>query len=160
MLGCALGLVALLVTESVAAQTPVLPMPRVELRRGSEPAATVSVELADEPHEWSVGLSGRSSLAADAGMLFVFPHDVLLSFWMRDTDVPLSIAFIDADGTILDIQDMAPRTTTLHSSPLPYRAALEVNQGYFVRADVRVGNDTRAYVMRQLLPVLSKGHGG
>ena len=91
----------------------------------------VHVEVADTPDEWERGLMGRQSLAPDSGMLFVFPGPETVAFWMKDTPLPLSIAFIDEQGQVLDVQDMAPETTTPHSSPAPYRFALEVSQGYF-----------------------------
>lgn len=97
----------------------------------------VMLEVADTPASRAIGLSRRSSLAADGGMLFVFPSDGLAPFWMKDTWIPLSIAFIASDGAIVDIQDMQPMTEDLHSPPRPYRYALEVNQGFFEKNGVR-----------------------
>jgi uncharacterized membrane protein (UPF0127 family) len=76
----------------------------------------------------------------DVGMLFVFPADTDGPFWMKDTLIPLSIAFIAADGTIVNVQDMQPQSTDLHSPGARYRYALEVNQGYFARAGVKPGD--------------------
>ena len=73
-------------------------------------------------------------------MLFVFPSDTEARFWMKDTPSPLSIAFIAADGTILDVQDMEPFSTELHRPPQPYRFALELNQGWFERNGFGVGD--------------------
>ena len=70
----------------------------------------VRVEIADTPEERQTGLMGRSALAENAGMLFVFDQEQILSFWMKDTLIPLSIAYIDAEGRIVDIQDMQPLT--------------------------------------------------
>lgn len=75
------------------------------------------------------GLSQRTSL--DGGMLFDFQETVTVSFQMRDTLVPLSIAFISEDKSIVDIQDMEPLSQTIYDPAKPYRYALEVNQGYF-----------------------------
>ena len=100
----------------------------------------VQVEVADTPEERQQGLMGRTALAEDAGMLFVFDTEQPLSFWMKDTLIPLSIAFIDAEGRIVDIQDMQPLDETPHLSAEPARYALEVNQGFFVERGVMVGD--------------------
>lgn len=91
----------------------------------------LTVELARTAGERSRGLMLREELAEDGGMLFVFPGDTEAGFWMKDTSVPLSIAFIAEDGTILDIQEMEPLSEDVHRPPEPYRYALEVNQGWF-----------------------------
>jgi uncharacterized membrane protein (UPF0127 family) len=100
----------------------------------------LTVELARTPAERSRGLMSREELPEDHGMLFVFPEDTTTSFWMKDTVIPLSIAFIAADGGILDIQDMEPFSTELHQPPEPYRYALEVNQGWFARRGLEKGD--------------------
>ena len=73
-------------------------------------------------------------------MLFIFVVDQQGPFWMKDTLIPLSIAFIAADGRILEIQDMAPMTEELHRPAQSYRYALEVNQGFFSRNGVNPGD--------------------
>lgn len=98
------------------------------------------VEIADTPEKQETGLMHRTALAADQGMLFVFPSETTIPFWMRDTLLPLSIAFIAGDGTIVDIQDMQPLDETLHNPARPYVYALEVNQGYFRQHNVVVDN--------------------
>ena len=107
-------------------------------RAGHE--ATLTVEIADEPGERTAGLSNRPSLDEDAGMLFVYEDDTNTSFWMKDTTIPLSIAFVTAGGVVLDIQDMEPLSEEPHRSPEPYRYAIEANQGWFDDNDVRVGD--------------------
>lgn len=101
----------------------------------------VQVEIADEENEQKRGLMERTALAEDAGMLFVFPGERPLSFWMKDTLIPLSIAYIDGDGGIVDIQDMAPLDETSHPSAAPAQYALEVNQGFFEERGVQVGDE-------------------
>ena len=91
----------------------------------------LTVELARTPAERSRGLMSREELAEDGGMLFVFPQDTETAFWMKDTLIPLSIAFMAEDGAILDVQDMEALSEELHRPPQPYRYALEVNQGWF-----------------------------
>lgn len=83
---------------------------------------------------------GREALAADAGMIFVWDRDIREGFWMKDTLIPLSIAFIASDGVIIDIQDMEPQTLTVHYPSGPYRYALEVNKGYFQGNRIRIGD--------------------
>jgi uncharacterized membrane protein (UPF0127 family) len=100
----------------------------------------VQVEIADTGAERQTGLSGRTTLAEDAGMLFVFDQEQPLSFWMKDTLIPLSIAYISADGRIVDIQDMQPLDETPHPSAEPAQYALEVNQGFFTEQGVAVGD--------------------
>ena len=100
----------------------------------------VQVEIADTYAERQTGLSGRTTLAEDAGMLFVFDQEQPLSFWMKDTLIPLSIAYISADGRIVDIQDMQPLDETPHPSAEPAQYALEVNQGFFTERGVAVGD--------------------
>jgi hypothetical protein len=99
---------------------------------------TLNVVVADDLEERVQGLMNVPSLPDDAGMLFVWPEDTLSGFWMKDTLIPLSIAFVTAGGVIIDIQDMVPLSEELISAPQPYRYAVEVNQGWFADNDVRV----------------------
>lgn len=101
----------------------------------------VRVEIADEEAEQKRGLMERTALAEDAGMLFVFPGERPRSFWMRNTLIPLSIAYIDGDGGIVDIQDMEPLDESSHPSAAPAQYALEVNQGFFEERGVQVGDE-------------------
>jgi hypothetical protein len=102
----------------------------------------VEVEVADDMDEMQKGLMGRTALAEDAGMLFVYPEERELSFWMKDTLIPLSIAFIDAEGRIVDIQDMKALDDRPphYTSAEPARYALEVNEGFFDERGVEVGD--------------------
>ena len=92
---------------------------------------TVVAEVATTPDERSVGLMNRFSLQPDHGMVFVFEQPQPLGFWMKNTYIPLSIAFIDADGRILNIEDMAPQTLETHWSKGLALYALEMKQGWF-----------------------------
>ena len=90
------------------------------------------VELAASEMDRQRGLMYRKSLEKNSGMLFVFTRDQYLNFWMKNTYVPLSIAYIGANGTIRDIQDMEPLDTSItYPSRYPARYALEVNRGWF-----------------------------
>ena len=73
-------------------------------------------------------------------MLFVFPNDTSAAFWMKDTLIPLSIAFVKADGTIVHIEDMQPQTETNHYSTEPYRYAIEANVGWFAAQGISAGD--------------------
>ena len=124
--------------SSAAAATPSPPSACITTAGGR--TVLLKLEVADTAERRSVGLSRRESLPEDAGMLFVFPGDQQAAFWMKDTLIPLSIAFVSADGIILEIQDMEPLSEELHRPSRSYRYALEVNQGFFVRNGVAVGD--------------------
>ena len=100
----------------------------------------MTVEIADTPEARELGLMHRSSMPPDAGMLFDFGQDTTSGFWMYNTILPLSIAFITADGTILAIRDMQPLDTTVIEAPAPYRYALEANQGFFAAHNITPGD--------------------
>ncbi len=101
------------------------------------------VELAITPAERQKGLMLRQALPEDAGMLFLFPADSTGGFWMKDTYVPLSIAYLAADGRILVIREGKPLDTTLLNPGLSYRNVLEVNSGWFERHQLGVGDVVR-----------------
>ncbi len=128
--------------EAPAATEPEAPveLPTLTILNSLGERVPVQVEIADTPAERQQGLMGREALAEDAGMLFVFEQEQPLSFWMKDTLIPLSIAYIDGSGTIVDIQDMQPLDETSHPSAAPAMYALEVNQGFFGEWGVTVGD--------------------
>jgi uncharacterized membrane protein (UPF0127 family) len=97
-------------------------------------------EIAATTDTRTVGLMNRFSLKPDHGMLFVFPAPQPLAFWMRNTYVPLSIAFIAADGRILNIEDMAPRTDDTHPSRGIALYALEMKKGWFADHKINAGD--------------------
>lgn len=103
---------------------------------------TLQVELALTPAEQQQGLMFRKTMAPNHGMLFVFEEEQALGFWMRNTYLPLSIAYLDAERTIVDIQDMQPLSEKTHRSRQPAKYALEVNQGWFSEQQIPLG--TRA----------------
>ncbi len=107
---------------------------------GEGEGVELTVELARTSGERSRGLMFREELAEDGGMLFVYVEDTEAGFWMKDTLIPLSIAFIAADGTILDIQGMEPLSEDTHRPPEAYRYALEVNLGWFQRNGFDAGD--------------------
>ncbi len=112
------------------------------IRASKDRNVEVRVEIADEPDEQAKGLMDRTALGEDRGMLFVFPSEEERSFWMRDTLIPLSIAYIDSEGRIVDIQDMKALDDDPphYVSAEPAQYALEVNKGFFDERGVKVGD--------------------
>lgn len=100
----------------------------------------MAVEVADTGPSRELGLMFRPSMGADAGMLFDFGIDTTDGFWMQNTILPLSIGFIQSDGTLIDVLDMKPLDTTTVSASGPYRYALETNQGYFRVHNIQRGD--------------------
>ncbi len=100
---------------------------------------TVQVEVADTPRARERGLMQRTHLAADSGMLFVFEAPGRYCFWMRNTPLPLSVAFIDETGRVAAFADMQPRSDTPHCPPVEVRYALEIAQGSFLRPGLAPG---------------------
>jgi hypothetical protein len=129
-------LTLLFAVASLAAAACATPLPRVRLHAG---AHTFQVEVAATPQQRKRGLMGRTRLQDDAGMLFVFEQEGAHCFWMKDTPIPLSIAFIADDGSIVNIEDMQPQTTDRHCAKAAVRHALEVKQGGFQSRGIRPG---------------------
>ena len=107
---------------------------------GREISLTITVELARTDAQRNQGLMHRKALKDGEGMLFIFERDQILSFWMKNTLIPLSIAYIASDGRILEIYDMEPGSLKPVASSRSGRYALEVPQGWFSRAGVGVGD--------------------
>lgn len=105
---------------------------------------SISAEVADEPVERMTGLMFREKLAADSGMLFVMPRPDKVSFYMKNTIVPLSIAYINQAGVILEIHDLQPKNETPVPSAFPGIAyALEMEQGWFGKNNIFAGDRLR-----------------
>ncbi|MCJ7746240.1 MAG: DUF192 domain-containing protein [Desulfobacterales bacterium] len=103
----------------------------------------VWVEVAKTPEERTHGLMGRKHLGKDEGMLFVFEKEDYHGFWMKDTQIPLSIAFIDKEGRIVSITDMKTLTLETHTPPQPILYALEMKKGWFSANGIKVGDIVR-----------------
>jgi uncharacterized protein len=101
--------------------------------------ATIEIEIAETAAELEVGLTGRVTLPANRGMLFVI-RERGPGFWMKDVMIPLSVAFIDGCGKVIAIQDMEPQSTRFHDTPAAYSFGLEVNKGWFEQNGVEVGS--------------------
>ena len=124
---------------TILARTPPQPpLPTIQLQIG---ASTLQAEVADESDERIAGLMGRTELAEGTGMLFVFREPQALGFWMRDTLLPLSIAYINAAGIIREIHDLQPLAETpARSAFRDLSYALEVPQGWFTRQKILPGD--------------------
>jgi uncharacterized protein len=112
--------------------------PRVAtLKVGPHP---LKVEVMAKPEELARGLMHREKLGRDDGMLFIFDGPAYHSMWMKNTLIPLSVAFVDAEGTILNILDMEPQTEDTHMSAGPSVYAIETNKGWFAAKKVKAGD--------------------
>jgi uncharacterized membrane protein (UPF0127 family) len=123
-----------ILTENAAAQGPSLPI--IELKAGMY---RIEAELADTPAARQTGLMYRTFMPTNTGMLFVFPEKAIHCFWMRNTKLPLTIAFIDDDGKIVNLSDMEPETQNNHCPRGPVRFALEMNQKWFTQRALGTG---------------------
>ncbi|MEX8498894.1 DUF192 domain-containing protein [Leptothrix ochracea] len=109
----------------------------IELRAGMH---LIHAEVAQSPNERQTGLMHRQRLAPNSGMLFAFEFDGLHCFWMKNTLIPLSIAFLSSNGTIINIADMQPQDETSHCPKQAVHFALEMNQGWFKRKGFKAGD--------------------
>ena len=107
---------------------------------GTNHSVSINAEIAKTSEQRAQGLMFRTELPDGEGMLFVFERDDFQSFWMKDTLIPLSIAFILSDGRIVEIRDMEPGNLNPVVSSRSVRYALEVPQGWFSRVDITVGD--------------------
>ena len=103
----------------------------------------IQAELALTPSQQQTGMMFRRSMATNEGMLFASEDTGVRCFWMRNTLLPLSIAFIADDGTIVNIAEMAPQSDASHCSAKPVRFALEMNTGWFAKRGIKAGSKLR-----------------
>lgn len=122
---------SLLLASGIALATPT-----IELSAGMH---RIEAEVASSNAERMTGLMNRPSLPAHRGMLFVFPEAGVQCFWMKNTLIPLSIAFLDDSGRIVQLADMQPQSLENHCSVRPVRFALEMNAGWFQRRGLAPG---------------------
>ena len=127
---CALALIAFAAAPALA-QHPV-----VQLNAGMH---LIRAEVVSDPATRAQGLMHRKSLAQNTGMLFVFDERAPHCMWMKNTLIPLSVAFIDERGAIVNIADMEPHSEASHCAAQPVRYALEMNRGWFAARGVKPG---------------------
>ena len=131
-------LAALAVCTSAWAQgSPQMNLQRVELTAGMH---RIEAQVAAAPQERQIGLMFRREMPQHEGMLFVFEQPATQCFWMKNTLLPLTAAFVADDGTIVNLADMKPQTTDSHCSTKPVRYVLEMNQGWFAKKNIKAGS--------------------
>jgi len=111
-------------------------LPTVPLRAGMY---QIQAQVAQSPEQRAIGLMHRKSMPSHEGMLFVFESREIQCFWMKNTLLPLSIAFVADDGRVVSMADMQPMDETSHCSKEPVRFALEMNQGWFAQKGIKPG---------------------
>ena len=103
----------------------------------------INAELATTPQQREIGLMMRPSMETNDGMLFVFERPGQQCFWMKNTLIPLAVAFVADDGSIVNLDEMAPQTLDAHCSAKPVRFVLEMNQGWFAKRGIKPGSKLR-----------------
>lgn len=135
LLACALCAVAGLASAQGAPQAQ-LDLPRVSLQAG---LYRIDAQVAQTEAQREIGLMHRREMPEHEGMLFVFEQAQRYCFWMKHTLLPLSIAFIDDQGRVVNTAEMAPQSETTHCAEQPVRYALEMNQGWFSKRRINAG---------------------
>jgi hypothetical protein len=133
------GLLALAITlggPSYAQGAPQMDLQRIKLSAGMH---LIDTQVAASPEQRSIGLMFRKEMPASEGMLFVFEQAAQQCFWMKNTLLPLTAAFVADDGTIVNLADMKPQSTESHCSTRPVRYVLEMNQGWFAKKGINAG---------------------
>lgn len=129
-------LAVLLLAAAAAGHAQQPSLPRVELGAGMH---VIRAEVADRDETRALGLMHRTSLPPNGGMLFIFESAGIHCMWMRNTLLPLSVAFLDERGDIVNIADMQPLSEASHCAARPARFALEMTQGWFAERGIRAG---------------------
>ena len=133
----ALGtLLALLSLPPLAQEAPQMNLPVVQLQAGMH---NIRAQVAATGEQRATGLMHRREMPQHEGMLFVFEQPSVQCFWMKNTLLPLSIAFVADDGTVVNTDEMKPQTLDSHCSDRPVRYVLEMNQGWFAKRGVKAG---------------------
>lgn len=136
----ALAFALALACSAAAAQDAPQKLPSIRLNAGIH---NIEAEVAQTPEQRQIGLMNRPTLPANAGMLFAFEAPGQQCFWMKNTLLPLSIAFLADDGSVVNIEEMKAQTLDGHCSKQPVRFALEMNAGWFAKIGVKPGMKLR-----------------
>jgi|SRR5205814_2991222 len=131
-----LAVPAVAVSLSCAAQDGPQQLPAIRLNAGIH---NIQAEVAQTPDERATGLMFRKEMAANSGMLFAFEQAGTQCFWMKNTLLPLAVAFVADDGTIINLDEMKAQTLDSHCSTKPVRFVLEMNQGWFTKRGIKPG---------------------
>ena len=140
VVSCRTILVSFLAMISLCAQAfegPQLNLHRIKISAGMH---QIDTQLAMTPIERQIGLMNRPAMPAHEGMLFVFEQPTKQCFWMKNTLLPLTAAFVADDGTIVNLEDMKPETLESHCSKKEVRYVLEMNQGWFAKRGIKAGS--------------------
>ena len=129
-------LLALSAAAAGAQEQAQINLPRVKLQAGMH---QIDAQLALTPDQRQIGLMYRAEMPQHEGRLFVFEQASPQCFWMKNTLLPLTAAFVADDGTIVNLVDMKPQTTDSHCSAKPVRFVLEMNQGWFAKKAIKAG---------------------
>ena len=127
---------SLLALAAWAQSSPQADLPRVTLSAGMH---LIQAQVAQTPEQRAIGLMFRREMPTSEGMLFVFEQPAGQCFWMKNTLLPLTAAFIADDGRIVNLADMKPQSTDSHCSAKPVRYVLEMHQGWFARRGIQAG---------------------
>jgi uncharacterized protein len=127
---------AALATVAAAQEQPQLDLPRVQLQAGMN---QIDAQVAASYEQRMTGLMFRKEMPQHEGMLFAFDQPSVQCFWMKNTLLPLTAAFVTDDGTIVNLADMKPQTEDSHCSAKPVRFVLEMNQGWFAKKGIKPG---------------------
>ena len=122
--------------STILAQEPQRSLPRVKLSAGMH---QIDAQVAATPDQRATGLMHRKEMPQHEGMLFILEQPSQQCFWMKNTLLPLSIAFVEDDGTIVNVEEMKPQTLDSHCSVKPVRYVLEMNTGWFAKKGVKPG---------------------
>ena len=134
--GAALLSLLAITLPAQAQDAPQLNLPRARLSAGMH---LIDAQLAMTGEQRQIGLMFRKDMPQHEGMLFVFEQPTVQCFWMKNTILPLTAAFVADDGTIVNLADMKPQTTDSHCSDKPVRFVLEMNQGWFAKKNIKAG---------------------
>ena len=133
-------LILFILTPFLSCKTQKLPVKDIKIIRQDGTEFTVSAEIAEKPADRNHGFMERKNIPDGTGMLFIFEQDQILSFWMKNTPHPLSIAYIDSKGKIRNIYDMTPYSLASIVSTVSVRYALEVPQGWYKKNGITEGD--------------------
>jgi len=131
-----LSFLVALAAAAALAQEPQLDLPRVKLAAGMH---QIDAQVARTHEQRMTGLMHRKEMPQHEGMLFIFEQRTQQCFWMKNTLLPLSIAFLADDGTVVNVAEMAPQSLDSHCSAAPVRYVLEMNKGWFGKKGVKPG---------------------
>jgi uncharacterized protein len=140
------GLLTVFSLCASAQESPQLNLQRIKISAGMH---QIDTQLATTPKQREIGLMNRPSMPAHEGMLFVFDEPTKQCFWMKNTLLPLTAAFVSDDGTIVNLEDMKPQTLEAHCSTKAVRYVLEMNQGWFVKRGIKAGSKLSGVPFKQ-----------